>query len=275
MQKNVLITGASTGIGFDAVRMLLENKFTVIATVRKAEDENKLMRTYPAVKVLRLDLTDLEEVENLPLRLLEREVDSLYGLVNNAGVALAGPFAYQPFEEVQQTMQINVIAVMKISQVLIPLLEKARGRIVNISSISGKSGSPFLAAYAASKHAIEGFSESLRKELMLKNIKVILIGPGSVKTPIWEKGFEVMKEKYSRTPYAESLEIFIKIVTSEVEHALPVEAVNADLRDALTSENPKFRYTPIPRKFRNWYIPMLIPAKIFDRMTARVLRLGK
>lgn len=255
--------------------MLLENNFTAIATVRKAEDENNLLRTYPGVKVLRLDLTDLEEVENLPARLAELGVHSLYGVINNAGVALAGPFAYQPFEEIQQTMQINVISVMKISQVLIPLLEKGSGRLINVSSISGKNGSPFLAAYAASKHAIEGFSEALRKELLLKDIKVIVVGPGSIKTPIWEKGFEIIKEKYSKTPYAESLGIFIKIVMSEVKHALPVEGVSADLRDALVSKNPKFRYTPIPRKMRNWYIPMLIPARVFDRMTAKVLRLGK
>ena len=164
---------------------------------------------------------------------------------------------------------------MKITQVLIPLLEKGKGRLINISSLSGKSGPPFLAVYAASKHAIEGFSEALRKELMLKDIRVIVVGPGSIKTPIWDKGFEVIKEKYSKTPYAESLGIFIKIVSSEVRHALDVEAVSADLRDALTSENPKFRYAPIPRKLRNWYIPMLIPARLMDRMTAKVLRLRK
>lgn len=275
MQKNVLITGASTGIGFAAVKMLVENGFSAIATVRKLEDENNLLKTYPGVKVLRLDVADLEEVESLPERLAALGVHSLYGVINNAGVALAGPFAYQPFEEIQQTMQINVVSVMKISQVLIPLLEKGRGRLINISSLSGKSAPPFLAVYAASKHAIEGFSEALRKELILKNIKVIVVGPGSIKTPIWQKGFEVVKEKYSNTPYAESFGAFIDFVNGEIEHALDVEKVSDDLKDALVSASPKFRYAPIPRKIRNWYLPKLIPARLMDHMTAKVLKLRK
>lgn len=274
MQKNVLITGASTGIGFAAVKMLQENNFTAIATVRKVADENNLLKTYPGVKILRLDVTDLEEIESLPEKLAQIGVHSLFGVINNAGVALAGPFLHQPFEEVQQTMQINVVAVMKICQILTPIIQPG-GRIINISSIAGKTATPFLAVYAASKHAIEGFSDALRKELMLNDIKVIVVGPGTISTPIWQKGFDIIKEKYSHTPFGHSFEIFMKIAMAEVKHAMPVEGVSADLLKALTAKNPKLRYAPIPRKFRNWYLPRLIPARLFDLLTVKVLKLKK
>ena len=276
MQKNVLITGASTGIGFAAVKMLIENGFYVIATVRKAEDEIRLKEVYgEKVSVLRLDMANFEEIEALPELLLKKGLTALYGLINNAGVAFAAPFAHQPFAEIQQTLQVNVLAVMKITQVLLPMLIRPGGRIINISSVAGKSASPFLAAYAASKHALEGYSEALRKELMLYGIKVIVVAPGSIKTPIWEKGFESASQKYEKTPFAESFSIFIKIVNAEVRHALEVEAVSRSLQLALTQANPKFRLAPMPRVFRNWYLPKLIPAKIYDRLVAKVLKLQK
>ena len=273
MQKNILITGTSTGIGFTAVKMLIDEGFRVIATVRKSEDETKLKELYGnAISVLILDVTDFEQLESVPENLKKMGINSLFGIINNAGVALAAPFANQPFEEIQQMMQINVLSVMKLTQVLIPSILPG-GRIINISSVAGRSGAPFLAGYVASKHAIEGYSETLRKELMLLNIKVIVIAPGSIKTPIWEKGFGSIGEKYSRTSFAEAFSIFIKIASGEARNGLEPEAVGADIIKALKAAQPKFRYAPIPRKFRNWYLPMLIPARIYDVLTARVLKL--
>ena len=140
----------------------------------------------------------------------------MYGLVNNAGVAFAAPFALQDFSEVQTTINVNVISLMKVTQVLLPLLglngTGPKGRIVNISSIAGQLAAPFLGVYAASKHAVEGFSNALRKELMVCGIKVSIVGPGSIQTPIWEKGFEKVKEKYDQTIFAKPFKIFIKIL---------------------------------------------------------------
>ena len=167
-------------------------------------------------------------------------------------------------------IQINLLSLMKVTQVLIPML-KRDSRIINISSVSGKSAMPFLAVYAASKHALEGFSEALRKELMLLEIKVIVVGPGSIKTPIWQKAFEVIKDKYSHTIFAEPFSRFIKFALNEEKNALDVNVVSALIIEALTAKNPKFRYAPIPRKFINWYLPKIIPAIIFNRMTARAL----
>ena len=140
MQKNILVTGASTGIGFDCVRCLTENGFTVVATVRKPEDKLNLEKNFGAsVKVLLLDVSDFASVERLPEKLKsDFQITELFGLVNNAGVALAAPFIHQDFSEVENIFRTNVLALMKVTQVLIPLLKKSSGRIVNMSSVAGK-----------------------------------------------------------------------------------------------------------------------------------------
>ena len=279
MQKIVLVTGASTGIGFDCVRILTENDFLVVATVRKESDKENLLKTFGAkVKVLLLDVSDLAAVERLPILLKsEFQITSLYGLVNNAGVAFAAPFALQDFSEVQTTINVNVISLMKVTQVLLPLLglngTGPKGRIVNISSIAGQLAAPFLGVYAASKHAVEGFSNALRKELMVCGIKVSIVGPGSIQTPIWEKGFEKVKEKYDQTIFAKPFKIFIKIALKQVDAALPVSDVSDCILDALTATNPKIRYAPMPKKFENWYLPKMVPTSVYDAMTAKVLSL--
>ncbi len=275
MQKNVLVTGASTGIGFDCVRCLIENGFGVIATVRKIEDQLNLQKNFGAkVKVLLLDVGDFEKVEKIPEILKnEFQVTELFGLVNNAGVALAGPYAYQDFSEVEDIMRINVLALMKVTQVLLPLLKKTSGRIVNMSSISGKSASPFLTVYAASKFAVEGFSEGLRKELMHYNMKVVVVGPGSINTPIWQKGFDVIKTKYEKTEFAESFTIFSKIAAKQAKNSLEPSAVSDCVLKALTADEPSFRYAPIPNKLTNWYIPMFLPQRLFNKLTAKMLKL--
>ncbi len=274
MQKVVLITGASSGIGADTVRALIENGFTVVATVRKAADEVHLTNLYKNnIKVIQLDVTHFSEIEKLPEVLNTKfNIQQLYGLVNNAGVAMAGPFANQDFSELQRIIQTNVLAVMKMTQVLLPLL-KANSRIINISSVAGKTAAPFLSAYAASKHAVEGFSEALRKEMILLGIKVIVIAPGSIKTPIWQKGFETVKNSYENTLFAEPFRRFIKFAMSEEKNALDVTEVSQLIVKALLLEDPKVRYSPIPRKLINWYLPKLIPTKIYDRLTAKALGL--
>ena len=281
MSKTVLVTGASTGIGFDCVRVLVENGFNVIATVRKESDKTHVENAFAGqAKAVLLDVNNFAEVERLPQTLKENcNVQSLYGLVNNAGVAFGGPFAFQDFSEVQNIIQTNVLALMKMTQVCIPLLQANAqtghngGRIVNMSSISGTSALPFLSIYAASKHAVEGFSEALHNELKLLKIKVVVVAPGSIKTPIWQKGFEAVQTQYLNTAYGDSFERFMKIVQSEVRHALPVTAVSSCVLDALTAKNPKLRYEPIPRKFRNKYVLSVLPRFLMDYSIVRMLGL--
>ncbi|MBC7419118.1 MAG: SDR family NAD(P)-dependent oxidoreductase [Bdellovibrio sp.] len=279
MQKTIFVTGASTGIGFDCVRALLVEDFQVVATVRTEEDKRRLKNTFAeGLHVLIVDISNYAQVDKIPAQLDQLGIKHLAGLVNNAGVALAAPFLYQDFAEIQQIINVNVLSLMKVTQVLLPLLgtdpsvEKP-GRIVNMSSVAGKSAAPFLSLYAASKHAVEGFSEGLRRELMLFGIKVIVIGPGSIKTPIWQKGFVQVKEKYNYTPYAHSFKKFMSIALGEEKNALEVTEVSKLVVAAFKSAEPKLRYAPIPRKWINWYFPMLIPAKMYNRLTAKVLGL--
>lgn len=281
MQKTIFVTGASTGVGFDCVRALLAADFKVVATVRTETDRANLKAKFgDELQILLFDVSDFASVEQIPAQLKGLGIKSLDGLVNNAGVALAGPFLYQDFAEIQQTIQVNVLSLMKVTQVLLPLLgtdpsAPAIGRIVNISSIAGKSAAPFLAVYAASKHAVEGFSEALRRELMLYGIRVIVIGPGSIKTPIWQKGFSKVKDKYNQTPYKNSFQKFISIALSEEKNALEVTDVSKLVVRAFQVNSPKLRYAPIPRKWANWYLPQLIPAEIYNRLMANILGLKK
>lgn len=277
-QKVLFITGVSSGIGFATADFYLKAGWFVVGTYRKTKDgeyfKNNFSQNFLGLEV---DLTDYAKVDQIPEILKQNNITHVDALVNNAGVALAGPVEYQSFTEFQNIININLIAVFKVTQIVLPLLKKSRigARIVNISSVSGKNGTPFLGGYCASKHAIEGFSESLRRELNLYGMKVSIVAPGSIKTPIWGKGFDVVAKAYDATEYKNSFRKFLAFASSEVDHALPVEAVVDDINHALTNASPKLRYAPVPRKLQNWYLPKLFPLKIYDYLTCKALDLNK
>lgn len=277
-QKVLFITGVSSGIGFATADFYLKAGWFVIGTYRKTKDgeyfKNNFSKNFLGIEV---DVTDFAKVDQIPDILKQSGITHIDALVNNAGVALAGPLEYQSFSEFQSIININLIAVFKMTQIILPLLKKSNvgARIVNISSVSGENGTPFLGGYCASKHAIEGLSESLRRELNLYGMKVSIVAPGSIKTPIWGKGFDVVAKAYDATEYKNSFRKFLAFASNEVDHALPVEAVVHDINEALTSAAPKFRYAPIPRKFRNWYLAKLFPLKLYDYLTCKALDLNK
>ncbi len=280
--KTILITGASSGIGWDSVRCLDENNFQVVATVRSQADADKISKSFSKnVIPLIIDLTHLEDISDLPLKLKQKhQIEKLDGLVNNAGIALAGPFLDQDFSEIEQIIKLNVLSVMKLTQVLLPMLgafkgSNHHGTIIQISSVAGKGGAPFLSAYSASKHAVEGFSTVLRKELMLFGINVVVIGPGSIKTPIWNKGFGQIRDRYKNSIYANSFRKFISIALGEEKNALEVSAISQLILRIFEQKNPSFRYAPIPRKWRNWYLPSILPKRLYNHLTAKTLGLLK
>lgn len=276
-QKVIFITGVSSGIGFATADFYLKKGDKVIGTFRNEKDGEYFHQNFKDNFLgLKLDLTDFEKVDQIPEFLNKHHVFSIDALVNNAGVALAGPLEYQNFSEIQKMLQINVAAVIKLTQVLLPLMKKSKqGRIVNISSVSGQNGTPFLGGYCASKHAIEGFSESLRRELNLYGMKVSIVAPGSVNTPIWNKGIHIVQKAFDQTEYKKSLEKFFDFVSHEMNHALPVETVVEDIDHALSNSHPKFRYAPVPRKFQNWYLPKLFPIRFYDYLMCKTLGLFK
>ena len=205
--KSVVVTGASTGIGFACSKLLLARGFRVFGSVRNPLDAERLRTELGAnFTPLLFDVTDEAAV-----KAAAGEVraalggEALAGLVNNAGIAVAGPVTELPIAEFRRQMEVNVIGPVIATQAFAPLLgadparSGAAGRIVMISSVAGRNGNPLMAPYSTSKHAVEGLSESLRRELMLFGIDVIIIAPGAVKTPIWAKAEEVDLSAFTAT----------------------------------------------------------------------------
>ena len=188
-QGMIVVTGASSGIGAACARHLDSLGFTVWAGVRKKQDGEQLARlTSARLHILMLDVTDLESIAAAAHTLSEAAgATGLAGLVNNAGISVAGPLELLPLSEVRTQFEVNVLGALGVTQALLPLLRKARGRLVNISSIAGLAATPFLGAYCGSKFALEAMSDALRLELAPWGIAVSLIEPGAVQSQIWER----------------------------------------------------------------------------------------
>jgi len=277
--KSVVITGASTGIGWATAKLLLERGFRVFGSVRKQADADRLRGEFGVnFTPLLFDVTDEAAV-----LAAAREVraalggETLFGLVNNAGIAVAGPVLELAADEFRRQMDVNVIGPIIATQAFGPLLgsdlslKGPRGRIVMISSVAGKNGNPLMSAYSASKHAIEGLSESLRREMMLFGIDVIVIAPGAVKTPIWSKAEEVDISAYKNSPFFPALERIRKFMLHLGETGLPAEKIAERIADALTSASPKVRYQITPDPMRH-LVTAVLPKRMVDKIIAK--RLG-
>lgn len=281
-KKLIFITGVSSGIGKATAEKFLEMGHFVIGTVR-TENEiaiNQLVAQYQSqFKCLALDLKDLIQVKNITEKLhrtiLELGFQKIDIVVQNAGMAMAAPYIDQDFSEIHDIMTVNVLALMLLTQKVVPLTKQNGGRIIHISSVSGQNGTPFLAAYCASKHAVEGFSESLRREFFLLGIKVIVVGPGSIQTPIWKKGFEQIRSRYDTSVFAASFAKFMNFASHEEKNGLPVSAVVEDIVHASLSASPRIRYAPIPRKLQNYYLAKFFTRSFMDRVMVKVLGLSK
>jgi NAD(P)-dependent dehydrogenase (short-subunit alcohol dehydrogenase family) len=206
---------------------------------------------------------------------------TLAGLVNNAGIAVAGPLLHLPLAEYRRQLEVNLIAPLLVTQIFAGLLGTDRdrqgppGRIINITSVGGKLGMPFLGAYVASKHGLEGMSESLRRELLLYGIDVIVIGPGSVVTPIWDKAETEDYSTYQSTEYAEIIDRFSKYFIAEGRKGFPPERIGAAVFVALTAARPKVRYAVVPQRLMNWTLPRLLPKRLLDQIIGKQLGLAK
>ena len=276
---SVVITGASTGIGWATAKLLLDRGFRVFGSLRKQADAERLRGEFGAnFTPLLFDVTDEAAV-----LAAAREVraalngETLTGLVNNAGIAVAGPVLELAADEFRRQMDVNVIGPIIATQAFGPLLgsdpslKGPKGRIVMVSSVAGKNGNPFSAAYAASKHAIEGLSESLRREMMLFGIDVIIIAPGPVKTPIWSKAEEVDISVYKNSPFFPALQRIRKFMLHLGEIGLPPEKIAERIADVLTSAHPKVRYQFMPDPMRH-LMTAVLPKRMVDRIIAK--RLG-
>ena len=275
--KSVVVTGASTGIGKGCVAVLIRKGFRVFGSVRRQVDADRLAQEFAAPFVpLIFDVTDPAGIRagaDTVAGALGGE--SLFGLVNNAGIAVAGPLLYLDPDELRRQLEVNVTGPLLVTQAFAPLLNQSStgrpGRIVMISSIGGKNASPFVGPYSASKFALEGLSESLRRELMLLGIDVIIVAPGAVTTPIWDKAEQVDISRYANTPYAAPLNAVREYMLTIGRKGLPPERIGEAVGNALTTAKPKTRYVVTPDPLENILVHAL-PKRVVDRMIAK--RLG-
>jgi NAD(P)-dependent dehydrogenase (short-subunit alcohol dehydrogenase family) len=252
-RPTVLITGVSTGIGFDTARELIAHGFRVLGSVRKAEDGTRVKQALGEhFTPLLFDVTDADAIARAVPQVQEIVGPAgLAGVVNNAGVAPSGPLMHMPIEEFQRCIDINVFGVLRVTQAFLPLLGARKncphppGRIVNLSSISGGIAFPLVGAYACSKHALEAMTDALRRELGIYGIQVVAIEPGSIQTPIWEKA-QAGDPRYAKTDYADAMAKMPEFAAEENRKGKPVTVVSAAIRAALTSRRPKTRY-PLTR----------------------------
>jgi len=266
--KTVVITGASTGIGEATALYLAKHGWRVYAGVRKQSDADALSASSEGdIRPLILDVTRQEHLETAVRTVSETlKGETLTGLVNNAGIANMGPLAIQPLDDFKAHFEVNVFGLLRASQAFAPLLgmDKTRtgapGRIVNITSVGGRISAPFLGAYTATKHAVEAITDTLRRELVIFGIDAIAVGPGSVKTPIWDKAEEANSDgPYSGSAWSDALKQFEQVMLKGGRDGLPPEQIAKVIEIALEDATP-----PVPNKLTNWYIPTLLPKRVLD-----------
>ena len=262
----VLITGASSGIGRACAEFLASNGFKVYAGARKQEDIKELNKIENIIS-LEIDVTKQNTIDNA-IEYIKNQNTGLYALINNAGIGRAGPLMELPIEDLYEQFDVNLFGIHRITKAVFPLLLESMGKIIMISSDSGFYATPFFGTYCSSKFALEGYSDSLRRELLIFGVKVIIIQPGRVDTAIWKKGEESFKILLERLKGS----IFEKIVRAVGEHAIKkgkTERLNPReiaklVHKILYTKEPKTRYLIAPDKLRYRLIKIL-PDKTIDK----------
>jgi NAD(P)-dependent dehydrogenase (short-subunit alcohol dehydrogenase family) len=263
--RTVLVTGASSGIGAACAAQLARHGWRVLAGVRREG-------AAPAgTDEVLLDVTDEAQIKAVAER-----VDELQGLVNNAGIARAAPVEFVPLDALREQLEVNVVGQVAVTQALLPALRRARGRIVFVGSIAGKSALPFLSPYAASKHALEAIADSLRVELAPWDIGVTIVEPGSIKTPIWTRSAAWADELLERMEgpvfelYGNHIAAFRRIALARGQAGAPPELVARTVERALTAPRPRTR-SLVGRDARLRAAFELLPDRLRDRVIRRVL----
>ena len=246
----ILITGASTGIGEGCARWFDARGHRVFAGVRREEDGARLKagasdRLTPVL----LDVTDEASLRSSCTQIASSgEGEGLDGLVNNAGIAVAGPLEYLPLDALRRQLEVNVVGQVAVTQAFLPLLRRSRGRIVFMGSIGGRFTTPFLAPYCASKHALESIADALRIELQPWGIHVAILEPGSIATPIWKKpgdgdvAPDPAREDMIERDYGRAIAGFRAVVAKTGARGVSTDEVAKVVERALTSRSPRTRY---------------------------------
>ncbi len=261
IQKNFLVTGAASGIGASITKFLTERGHFVFACdIQECKNSENL-------KYLYLDVTNLENIKKAIQEVLLSE-KQLSGVVNCAGIVKAGPLMELDLQEVQDIFGVNAFGMFEVTKACFPLLLKTKGRIVNISSLSGKIAFPFMGPYAMSKYTVEAFSDSLRRELQPLGIKVSIIEPGKIRTPLLTKAKQIALQKSTQVSeiFRERGMKFAAFDEQRAEqNAIPPEIVAKKVYHALFSRKPKRRYLIVKNMIKT-KILLHLPAKVLDRV---------
>jgi NAD(P)-dependent dehydrogenase (short-subunit alcohol dehydrogenase family) len=252
----VLITGASTGIGQACALELDRRGFRVFAGVRSAAAAADLKaKTSSQLTPLMIDVTDAASIAAAAETVAKNVGQAgLAGLVNNAGIVVAGPLEALPIDALRRQLEVNVIGQVAVTQAFLPLLRTARGRVVNISSLNGGLAMPYMGAYSASKFALEAITDALRMELRTFGIQVSAVEPAAIATPIWQKSLDTADQLEKNVSpeilalYQSDLTAMRRAVDHSIRTADPVDRVVRAVVHALTSNRPKTRY------YLGWYV---------------------
>ena len=266
--KWVLVTGASTGIGRATTEYLAANGFYIYAGARKEKDLRDLAEIENVISV-KLDVTKSEDVSAV-VDLIKDRGTGLFALFNNAGIVRAGPLMDLSEKDFYEQFEVNLIGIHRVTKAMFPFLLESQGRIVMNSSDSGFFAAPFFGPYNASKFALEGYSDSLRRELLLYGVKVIIIEAGSIKTEIWRKGEELLDQFPDSMFIKEARAIGEYAIDKGMNRGIPAVEVAKVVHKALTKKKPKLRYVITADKLRIFMIKHF-PASWVDRFIKKEL----
>ena len=285
MPKSILVTGASTGIGRAATLALLAEGFEVFAAVRNEQAAAALRdSTTPAARdrlvTLELDVTNAEQIHAAAAKIGAAVGErGLWGLFNNAGIAVSGPLETLPVDALRRQLEVNVIGQVAVTQAFVPLLRKARGRILSTGSIAGFFAAPVLGPYSMSKYAMEAFSDALRRELRPWGIDVSLLEPGAIATDIWRKGTGEFDEVLRAPPpglverYGPLVEALRKAAAHSAAHASPTGVVEHAVVHVFTSARPRTRYR-MGKDSTSRKVLSKLPDRWIDAIVARIFHWG-
>ena len=282
--RSVLVTGVSTGIGKAIAEELLNNEFIVIGSIRKDSDGEDLKKRFDEnFYPVKFDVTKKQEIQKAKVevkKILDDRNSYLSCVINNAGIALGGPVRYLDVDIFRKQFEVNFFGLIEVTKTFLDLLidhnsYKMKNKIINIGSISGKRSYPFVGPYTASKHALEGFTDALRRELLIHDVDVVLIQPGPIRTPIWDKAPKIEDNPFLKTEYEIPLRKFNKgYIKLGVDGYSPT-IIGNKIVAVMNTNKPRTRYVITPKIFKNYLIPGFLPDRWVDRLTGKMLGLLK
>ncbi len=262
----VLVTGASTGIGKSISEMLAKQNYKVFSTVRNEQDAEKLAKISNNITPIIMDVADHDSILRAKDEVKELlGANKLFSIINNAGIVVAGPLEILPIANLKRQFDVNVFGLIDTIQVFFDLLDHNNSKIINMSSIGGRIAFPFIGPYAASKHALEALSDSMRRELLNTGIDVVVIQPGSIKTPIWGKS-EGVEEAYKNTKYYSLMTKFKKMTLDMGQKGAESEKVGETVLNILKRKKNKSRYIVSKNLVGEVYATRYLPDRLFDKV---------